>query len=82
MSFSSGFEFLRFYTTRVISDCLTVGQPRLVYPQLRTCRCTALTGAEGHFRTHAPQQLGLLDHLVREREQPGRNGQPQSSGRL
>jgi len=27
-----------------------------VYPQLRTCRCIALNDAEGHFRTHAPQQ--------------------------
>src|SRR6185312_11604288 len=31
--------------------------PLPVYPQLRTCRCTALTDALGQERTHALQQI-------------------------
>src|SRR5579863_114013 len=36
---------------RVTRDGLTVGQPLLVYLQLRTCRCTGLTDAMGQQGT-------------------------------
>ena len=48
---------------------LAVRRSLLVYPQLRTCRCTAVTDALCQQVTYAPQQGLLFDHLVGTGEQ-------------
>jgi hypothetical protein len=67
--FCASFAQARFHTAWVIFGSRTASGQDLLVPRQRTCGGCSAISVSCHFRTHAPQQRTLFDHLVGDSEQ-------------